>query len=68
VINEVIFEVKESLDGGYEAQALGYSIFTEGEDIEDLKSNIKESILAHFEDDLPSLVRLHIIKDEILEI
>jgi hypothetical protein len=28
---EIIFLVEESLEGGYEARALGYSIYTEGE-------------------------------------
>ncbi len=29
--SEIIFDVAESADGGYEAQALGHSIFTRGE-------------------------------------
>ena len=28
VPNEIIFEVTEAIEGGYDARALGYSIFT----------------------------------------
>ncbi len=30
--NEIVFQVWESPEGGYEARAIGYSIFTEGDD------------------------------------
>lgn len=64
-MNEIIFVVEESPEGGYEARALGHSIFTEADTIEELKENIKESIHCHFEKDAPKLVRLHYIKEEI---
>ena len=47
--NEIIFIVEESLDGGYEAKAVGYSIFTEGESVEELKNNIVEAVNCHFD-------------------
>ncbi|MBS1492595.1 MAG: 2-oxoisovalerate dehydrogenase [Bacteroidetes bacterium] len=47
--NEIIFLVEESLEGGYEAKAIGESIFTEAESIEKLKSNIKEAVHCHFD-------------------
>lgn len=47
---EIIFIVEESLDGGYEAQALGNSIYTEAENLDDLKRNIKEAVACHFEE------------------
>ena len=28
---EIIFEVTEAVEGGYDARALGYSIYTQGE-------------------------------------
>ncbi len=64
-MTEIIFVVEESPEGGYEAKSLGYSIFTEGETMEELKRNIKEAILCHFEDDRPKVIRLHFIKEEI---
>jgi predicted RNase H-like HicB family nuclease len=64
-MTEIIFIVEESAEGGYEAKALGHSIFTEGETIEELRKNIKESIHCHFETNAPKIVRLHYIKEEV---
>jgi predicted RNase H-like HicB family nuclease len=65
-MTEIIFIVEESAEGGYEARALGQSIFTEGETIEELKKNVKEAIHCHFEKDLPKMIRLHYIKEEVI--
>jgi predicted RNase H-like HicB family nuclease len=48
-MTEIIFIVEDSPEGGYEAKAPGYSIFTEGDTIEELKQNIREAIQCHFE-------------------
>ncbi|MBN2175997.1 MAG: hypothetical protein JW731_17840 [Bacteroidales bacterium] len=64
-MSEIIFIAEESSEGGFEARALGHSIYTEGETIESLKQNIREAIQCHFEDDAPKVVRLHFIKEEI---
>ncbi|MCF8361764.1 MAG: hypothetical protein K9G70_03985 [Prolixibacteraceae bacterium] len=64
-MNEIIFVVNESDEGGYEAQALGHSIFTEADSVEELKDNIREAIQCHFDENAPKLVRLHFIKEEI---
>ncbi len=56
---ELIFLVEESLDGGYEARALGYSIFTEGETIEEVRKAVRNAVACHFEqEEMPSLLRL----------
>lgn len=47
-MTEILFIVEESSEGGYEARAVGQSIFTEGETIEELKNNVKEAIRCHF--------------------
>jgi hypothetical protein len=63
--NEIIFVIEDSLDGGYEAKAVGYSIFTEGDTLEELKKNIVESVNCHFDaDEKPPIIRLHYIKEE----
>ncbi|MFH1197930.1 MAG: 2-oxoisovalerate dehydrogenase [bacterium] len=64
---EIIFVVEESLEGGFEAHSLGYSVFTEAETIEELKKNIIEAVDCHFEsDDKPKIIRLHYIKEEVI--
>lgn len=49
---EIIFIVEESPEGGWTAKALGFSIFTEADSIDELKSNIKEAITCHFENEM----------------
>jgi len=62
---EIIFLVEED-EEGYVARALGYSIFTHGDSIEELKENIKDAVECHFEGERPKIMRLHIVKQEIL--
>jgi hypothetical protein len=67
--NEIIFLVEDAPEGGYQARALGESIFTEAEDMDGLKINVKESVLAHFEEGKhPRIVRLHYIKEELITV
>jgi predicted RNase H-like HicB family nuclease len=66
-VKEVIFIVSESEDGGYEAKALDFPIFTQGETIEELKEMIKDAVKCHFEENkVPEIINLHIVKDEVL--
>ena len=48
---EIIFEVTEAVEGGYDARVLGYNFFTQGEDWADLKAMVKDAIFCHFDDD-----------------
>ncbi len=67
--SEIIFVIEEALEGGYTARALGASIFTEGETLLEVKANIKEAIACHFEEsETPKIIRLHIVKDELLTV
>ena len=66
---EIIFEVTEAVGGGYDARALGHSIFTQGDDWADLKAMVREAVLCHFDDDaLPKVIRLHLVKDEAIAV
>ena len=59
---EIIFEVTEAVEGGFDARALGYSIFTQGEDWADLETMVKHAVLCHFGDEgEPKVVRLHCV-------
>ncbi|HON72442.1 MAG TPA: 2-oxoisovalerate dehydrogenase [bacterium] len=65
-VKEIIFTVEEDPEGGYNASALGYSIFTEGDSLEELRENIKDAIRCHFDsaEDMPDIIRLHIVREE----
>ncbi|WP_406677154.1 2-oxoisovalerate dehydrogenase [Moorella sp. ACPs] len=66
---EILFLVEESPEGGYEARALGYSIFTEGKSVEELKDSVRDAVRCHFEEkDLPRAIRLHFVKDEVIAV
>jgi hypothetical protein len=60
--SEIIFEVIESPEGGFEAKALGYSIFTQADNHDELRTMIKDAVRCHFEDiteEKPKIIRLH---------
>jgi len=48
---EIIFSVQESPEGGYEARALGYSIFTQADTMDELKLNVREAVRCHFDEE-----------------
>lgn len=67
--SEIIFSVQESAEGGYEAQALGYDIFTEAEAMDELRRNVREAVRCHFDDgQVPRVIRLHMVKDELISL
>ncbi len=69
IIPEITFEVSEDeVDGGYSASALGYGIHTQGETIEELRSNVREAVECYFDEAMkrPRLIRLHFVRDEVL--
>lgn len=69
-MKEIIFLINEAVEGGFTARALGESIFTDAETMDELKTNIQEAIECHFDNptDKPKIAHLHFVKDEILEI
>ena len=65
--SEIIFSVREDeIDGGYNAAALGFDIFTQGDSLEELRANVREAVDVFFDDAGPKIIRLHFVKDEIL--
>ncbi len=68
-MKEVFFIIEEAAEGGYIAKALGHDIFTEADDLAELKVQVREAVLCHFEEkDLPQMIRLHFVREEILPI
>jgi hypothetical protein len=66
---EIIFSVEESPEGGYDARALGYSIFTEADTLDELKRNVREAVQCHFDEgQAPRVIRLHVVKDEVISV
>ena len=66
-MNEVIFLVEEAPEGGWTARALGYSIFTEADDVSTLHENVRDAVRCHFEEGQgPRIIRLHFVREEVL--
>ena len=64
---EIVFVAHESPEGGYEAKALGHSIFTEADTVEELKEAVADAVRCHFDDaEMPRIVHLHMVKDEVI--
>lgn len=64
---EVIFAVTAAPEGGYDARALGHSIFTQADTLDELRDNVRDAVRCHFDDgERPAVIRLHVVHDEIL--
>jgi predicted RNase H-like HicB family nuclease len=59
--SELVFEVIEEAEGGYSAECLTESIFTQGDSWEELRTNAKEAVQAYFFDwPKPQYIRLRL--------
>lgn len=68
----ITFVVTEAVEGGYTAAAhwpdRNRDLVTEGDDLDDLRRNVRECVAASFDDDepRPQIIHLHFIRDEVL--
>jgi hypothetical protein len=66
-MSEVVFLVEEAPEGGYSARALGESIFTQAESLEELRENVRDAVRCHFDEgQKPTAIRLHFVRDEVM--
>lgn len=66
-MNEILFLVEQAAEGGYTARALGHSIFTEADALPELRQMVRDAVHCHFDaDEMPELIRLHIVQEEVL--
>lgn len=66
---EVIFIVEEAPEGGFTARALGHAIHTEADSMAELKVMVQDAVRCHFDAaERPSMVRLHLVRDELLPV
>jgi hypothetical protein len=65
--SEIIFSVEEAVEGGYVAHALGYSIFTQAETMDELRDMVRDAVRCHFDEGArPAVIRLHLVHDEVI--
>ena len=66
-MKEIIFEITQEVDGGFVAECLTESIFTQADTWQDLRTQVIDAVEAYFFDQLkPDVIRLHFVRDEIL--
>lgn len=65
---EPIFEIRDAVEGGFYARALGHGIFTEADSWDELRANVLDAVSLHFEDatNRPRLVQMHYVRDELI--
>jgi len=68
-MKEIVFEVTQETDGGFVAECLTESIFTQGDNWEELRDNVLDAVRAYFFDsEQPESLRLHLVRDEVLTV
>jgi hypothetical protein len=68
-VTELVFLVEEAPEGGFTARALGPSIFTEADTLDQLHAQVRDAVTCHFEDgERPKVIRLHYVRDELLAV
>jgi hypothetical protein len=66
-MTELLFQVEDAPEGGYTARAVDASIVTEADDLPGLRTAVRDAVRCHFEPaDLPKLLRLHLVHDEVI--
>ena len=49
-MKEIFFLIEEAEECGYIASAIGQSIITEADTLDELRANIREATVCHFDD------------------
>ena len=66
-MKELIFEITQEADGGFVAECLTESIFTQADTWEELRKQVRDAVEGFFFDQpKPEVIHLHFIRDEIL--
>ncbi|MFT4022243.1 MAG: hypothetical protein QM664_00505 [Flavihumibacter sp.] len=65
-MEELVFMVEESPEGGYIAKGLGVSIYTQGDTLDGLKASVVDAVRCHYDDGKRRIIRLHIVREEVI--
>jgi hypothetical protein len=66
-MREIVFLVEDAPEGGVIARALGHSIFTDADNYDELREQVRNAVRVHFDDaERPAFIRLRHVKDEVL--
>jgi hypothetical protein len=68
-MTEILFIVEEADEGGYTARAVGASIVTEADSMEEFRETVRDAVRCHFDEGdsgRPKAIRLHLVRDEVI--
>lgn len=66
-MSEIVFQIEDDpADGGLVARARGAGITTQAENLDELKSMIRDALRCHYDrpEDIPAVLRLHNVRGE----
>ncbi len=67
-MEEITFEVEET-EEGFIARAIGHAIFTQAESLEELRKMIIDAVKCHFDEkEMPKVIRLRIVRQEVMSL
>lgn len=67
MVTQIVFQVTESFDGGFEASAVGQRIHTQAETWDELKEMVRDAVKCHFDEaEAPSVIKLLLTREEVL--
>lgn len=68
-MSELVLQVFQDADGGYTAEANGENSFTQRDDWDELKQNVRQAVQAFcFDSAPPASIRLRLVRDEFLAV
>lgn len=68
-MKEIVFEIIQDADGGFTAESIGESIFTQADSWDELKANVREAVQAFYFDTIPpASIRLRLVRDKVLAV
>ena len=67
-MSEITFIVTQDPDDTYVAAAVGHSIYTQGDSVEELRDMVRDAVRCHFEPEepAPTFIHLHFVRDEVI--
>ena len=68
-MTEILFIVEDAAEGGYIAHAVGVSIVTEANDLDQLRAMVRDAVRCHYDEadaERPKAIRLHLVHDEVI--
>ena len=60
---EILFTVEEAPEGGFLARAVGASIFTEADTLDELRQNVREAVECHFDETRTIRLQIQVPRD-----